>query len=397
VAEGLKAFPRPLGERVGVRERATIELLRQKREGALHINFSSMEVKGMITRREFLKGAMGAATLVGLGSGISQAAPAMESKIVKPERGCFLGFYRTYSMNRGNSPAERVQVYTQYYQEKLGFNPRILMLYEGAELERYPLRESEVLAKKGIVPLIYLKTWGVRKPDNVRVTSMEDVARLPQFKYSVDDIVSGSVDGLLEARARDAAESGRKNGGFFVTTMQEVNNRYWDYYAHPKFKQAWQRMWTKFEEAGANKWVTWVWLVASPYAAPSAHTDPEPLYPGDQYVDWIGMSAHNRLNTGPIAQSQHLSFSDMVNPFADYLKRLHPEKPLMQAEFGKVNMRDQAKYLEDAYRVVKSRGDIHAAIYLDSKAMTNDDWDLNNDSLRMLREVLKDDYWIKAK
>jgi hypothetical protein len=376
-----------------VRERATIELLRQKGEGALHINVRSMEVKGMLTRREFLKGTMGAATLVGLGSGISQAAPAMESKIIKPERGCFLGFYRTYSMNRGNSPAERVQVYTQYYQEKLGFNPRILMLYEGAELERYPLRESEVLAKKGIVPLIYLKTWGVRKPDNVRVTSMEDVARLPQFKYSVDDIVNGSVDGLLEARAKDAADSGRKNGGFFITTMQEVNCKVWDYYAHPRFREAWQRMWNKFEEAGANKWATWVWLVVAPKSAPSASTDPEPFYPGDKYVDWIGISAHNKVDP----HVKHLSFSDMVNPFADYLKKLHPEKPLMQAEIGAVNWSTQAKYLRDAYSVIKSRGDIKAAVYLDATSTnTGDNWDLRDDTFPVLQQVLKDDYWIKA-
>jgi hypothetical protein len=88
----------------------------------------------------------------------------------------------------------------------------------------------------------------------------------------------------------------------------------------------------------------------------------------------------------------------MVNPFADYLKKLHPEKPLMQAEFGAVNWSTQAKYLQDAYSVIKSRGDISAAIYLDTKSdFTGDTWYLRPDTLRVQQQVLKDDYWIKAK
>ena len=69
----------------------------------------------------------------------------------------------------------------------------------------------------------------------------------------------------------------------------------------------------------------------------------------------------------------------------------------MQAEFGKVNFSDQAKYVQEAYSVIKSRGDTHACIYLDTRSHTNDDWYLRPDTLSVLREVLKDDYWIKAK
>jgi hypothetical protein len=387
---------------VRVESPRTAGKLRCQSGDALHINFSSMEVRGMLTRREFLKGTMGAATLVGLGSGISQAAPATESKIVKPERGCYLGFLRTFQFDPGKTGWEKIDYHVQYYKKLLGFNPKILAYYNTGDIEWGLPPSTRVLAENGIVPFVYMLTWGWRglKEGAAKgmLRSIEDVEKFPRYKYSVDDIVTGKADGYLKTYAKQAEEYGRRHGGFFITTMQEVNNRYWDYHAHPKFREAWQRMWNKFEEAGANEWATWVWLVASPYAAPSAHTDPEPFYPGDQYVDWIGMSAHNRLNTGPIPQSQHLSFSDMVNRFADYLKKLHPDKPLMQAEFGKVNFSDQAKYLQEAYSVIKSRGDIHAAIYLDVKSPhSGDNWELRPDTTPVLQQVLKDDYWIKAK
>jgi len=59
-----------------------------------------------------------------------------------------------------------------------------------------------------------------------------------------------------------------------------------------------------------------------------------------------------------------------------------------------VNFSDQAKYVQEAYSVIKSRGDTHACIYLDTRSHTNDDWYLRPDTLSVLREVLKDDYWM---
>jgi beta-mannanase len=73
------------------------------------------------------------------------------------------------------------------------------------------------------------------------------------------------------------------------------------WHSDPKtFKKAWQHIWEKFEEAGANRYATWVWSPDAPdIGAPTNYRlseNPEWYYPGDDYVDWIGWSAYARAS-----------------------------------------------------------------------------------------------------
>ncbi len=70
----------------------------------------------------------------------------------------------------------------------------------------------------------------------------------------------------------------------------------------------------------------------------------------------------------------------------------------MQAEFGTTIGRDQPKWLIEAFQTIKSKPGIKAAIYWDNAAIElGDDHTLSDESLKTLKEILKDPYWIMAK
>lgn len=52
-------------------------------------------------------------------------------------------------------------------------------------------------------------------------------------------------------------------------------------------------MWQVYEDSGANEYATWVWEIYADTSSTRADS-PSRYYPGDRYVDWIGLSAYSR-------------------------------------------------------------------------------------------------------
>jgi hypothetical protein len=72
----------------------------------------------------------------------------------------------------------------------------------------------------------------------------------------------------------------------------------------------------------------------------------------------------------------------------------HPEKPLMQAEFGRTKTKRQPKWIRRAYETIKSWPGMKAAIYWDSTNYSlGDDHTLSKESTKVLKEVLEDPYF----
>jgi len=73
------------------------------------------------------------------------------------------------------------------------------------------------------------------------------------------------------------------------------------------FRMAWQHIWNIFQDAGANKYVIWAWTpsrtntltVDSHSGFTAGDTGLIEDYPGDAYVDWMGMSAYQFRPTEP--------------------------------------------------------------------------------------------------
>ncbi len=184
----------------------------------------------------------------------------------------------------------------------------------------------------GQMPFI---TWESRP-----IAAANDVVDEPD--YSLSKIIGGSFDDYLHRYAHAIATTGLPVA---IRLDQEMNATWYPWAetdgtgasingnAPGQFVQMWQHVHDIFEQEGANADVIWVWspnrvdnLTASHQTA--AYT--ASLYPGDGYVDWVGMSGYLRP---PYAAGQQFTFDETFGRTLAQLRGL-TTKPILLSEVG---------------------------------------------------------------
>lgn len=112
--------------------------------------------------------------------------------------------------------------------------------------------------------------------------------------------------------------NGRWNGG------AEVGPR--------RFRQAYRHIVRVIERAGADD-ITWAWHVNGDSSPAKAWNQPEQYYPGDDWVDWVGLSAYGAL-TPQDQRRDWVSFRRNLDELVPRLATIAPGKPIMVFEFG---------------------------------------------------------------
>ena len=124
-----------------------------------------------------------------------------------------------------------------------------------------------------------------------------------------------------------------------------------------EFKKAWQYVYHKFQELRVQN-VIWVWNPWKDIAV-------ESYYPGDDYVDWIGVTL---LNYGELnSDSKWHEFESLYNPFHEKFKKLS-YKPVMIAEMGTLNMKGNKKtWFKNAFKAIDSKyKEINGVVFFNS-------------------------------
>jgi hypothetical protein len=106
------------------------------------------------------------------------------------------------------------------------------------------------------------------------------------------------------------------------------------------FIGAWQHIRTLFRNAGATN-VSFLWN-ASHYTADGNADDPHGFYPGNDYVDWIGVDTYQRNTTATFDGDFGLFYTD----FSD---SQYGNKPLMVGENGSQNFVQNSSELQWTY------------------------------------------------
>jgi hypothetical protein len=281
--------------------------------------------------------------------------PLKGHKVQPPANGCLIGF------GESKAPIEAFRK----YKPLVGKDPYLFVLQSIMTTRQMVSESMEVPG----VPVVQLGLL------------------YPQCK----DIISGKNDSYLKKFAQDSTEYGKQHGGFFMSPMWDLNQVSkvnWPWAGQPtEFKKSWRHIWQIFEDQGANEYATWV----PEYLAAKGH----PLhgyYPGDQYIDWIGLSIYNREKYGD------QSLDDRIREPYNYFRSMYPDKPIMLEELGATNNYKQAIWLQDAYKTIKNLTGIKATICWNVvDYQERDDDTLNEQSFETLKEILKDPYWIMAK
>ena len=347
------------------------------------------KVPTSLDRRTFLRAGIGIAIASCLGFTQGCAAPAVAPyptagkagrKITPPEDGCLVGFYREGSFKDQMPVTETIE----HYLKALDAKPFVLAVW--SLLDRgFPAAEAMKMKKAGITPYINI------------APALEGRVHL-NLNATPADIVHGRVDRNIRRLALDALDFGRQYGSFFFTTLVEFNAKWWLWSRTPDTVAAYRYIWQMFEEQGMNQYATWVWEAFCPEKYQMFVIDPEPFYPGDRYVDWVGINVFANLKN-PAIQPDTQFMEIMTNTYKQMLRN-HPGKPIMVSEFGRTPGDKQRSWLTDAYARIKTDfSQLKAAIYYDNitKIYGGQDHTLDQKSLNTLKEIFKDPYWIMAK
>jgi hypothetical protein len=242
--------------------------------------------------------------------------------------------------------------------------------------QRFPRKEVESIYRTGSLPVITWEPW-LTDFDEKEFPGLRP--RETRDQSGLKDIANGLYDTYIRAWAREAA---RQDRPIFLRLGHEMN----DPYRYPwgpqnnkpeDFIAMWRHVHRIFiDEKAVN--VLWIW---SPH---TAHGYFEYYFPGEAYVDWVGVGA---LNYGKVAAwSDWWSFKDIFGQHYDTLALF--EKPIMLTEFGCLAVggdrsawyADALLHLDQRYPMVRSVLFFH---YSDDRTTTMEslNWYVRHDSL----------------
>jgi hypothetical protein len=185
-------------------------------------------------------------------------------------------------------------------------------------------------------------TWESRPIDAPNSQIEEPDYSLPAILGDPATGTPGAYDDYIRQYARDIVSTGLPLAIRFDHEMNGVwypwaednghggslnGNRAGDY------AKTWQYVHDIFQEEGANELVIWVWAPNIINNLPSTHKSVEylqSLYPGDEYVDWVGLSGYLRPAYKP---ENNFTFDYTFGSTLEQLRQI-TDKPIILAEVG---------------------------------------------------------------
>ncbi len=220
----------------------------------------------------------------------------------------------------------------------------------------FPTAQAQAIAARGATPVVTLEPW-------------DPTAGVDQPAYALDTITNGAHDALLTAWASEAKAWGKPlwlrfghemNGNWYPWAEGVNGNQAGDYVA------AYRHVWSVFAGAGATN-VRWVW---NPNVVYPGSTGLGGLYPGDAYVDWVGIDGYN------FGTSQ--SWSTWQSPTTVFdatfkAVRALTNKPIVIAETGSTEVGgSKARWIQDFFALLKANTDVKAFLWFNLNKET--DW-----------------------
>lgn len=228
-----------------------------------------------------------------------------------------------------------------------GKRPRLITTFHGWAYEGFPAVAVEAAADAGAIPVLTWNPWDYTKG-------------VDQPTYSLRRIIRGRFDPYIRRFARQARAWGRP---LFLRFAAEMNGDWlpWSEGVNGnrrgQYVKAWRHVHRIFTSVGAPN-VAWVW---SPNVIYAGSTPLARLYPGDRYVDWLGIDGYNWGTVRP--STTWRSFRQVFRPTLTSLRRLS-RKPIMLAEVGSTELGgNKARWITYFFRGLERNRDIVAFVW----------------------------------
>lgn len=204
------------------------------------------------------------------------------------------------------------------YGRKVRRPPRLVMSYKTWDNPLFEPRELNGIWRRGAVPMITWEPWG----------------------HSLRRIAGGRYDRYVRASARAAVRWKRP---VFLRFAHEMNGDWYPWGTPTSartYKRAWRHLVKVFRSEGARN-VLWAWV---PYVNPHWSLPFAGRFPGDRWVDWVGLDG---INWGG---SVWRSFGQLFHSSYRTLLKIS-SRPVVLAEVGCGEAGgDKARWVSDALR-----------------------------------------------
>jgi len=212
------------------------------------------------------------------------------------------------------------------------------------------ISDFETLAQKEIVWAYFSDNWmhGIRFPSEA-ASRIRNAGKLPfirmmprsQFEeyvhestFTLSHIINGDFDANLTQWARDAKVFGSP---LLIEFGTEMNGEWFSWNAlyngkengGSTFQNAYRHIIDIFKEVGADN-VTWFFHINAYSYPQSAWNSMENYYPGDDYIDWLGVSIYGALET----KEPYQEFQEILDDVYPTLVTLSANKPIAVLEFA---------------------------------------------------------------
>ena len=249
----------------------------------------------------------------------------------------------------------------------VGTPPSVVMWYQDwahAGVREFDPKKMDAVVSRGAVPMVTWEPWdhtkGVHQP-----------------RYTLESINRAKHDAYIRKWARDAATWGKP---FYLRFAHEMNGD-WNSWSPgvngntaSQYIAAWKRVVNIFRQERATN-VRWVW---SPNVEYNGSMPFKRVYPGDSYVDWVGIDGYNWGTSNP--DSTWTRLGTIFGPSYDKLAAM-TNKPMMIAETASTELGgDKVTWIRQAFlNDVPSRlPRIRAVIWFHENKET--DWRVNSSS-----------------
>lgn len=317
------------------------------------------------------------------------------TQITVPERGAYTGAYIDFGATEDTVTLEQIDE----FEKSVGKHQAIVASSSYWGEQTFPLRNLQIITRHHSIPLVFWSPWD--KPYE------QD---RPPDQFSLNAILAGKWDAYIDKWADSARAFGQP---FFVAWGLEMNGTWfpWSawYYGEKNteaghkvgaklYRETYRYVVDRVRARGAKN-IFWVFQVNNQSVPKEPWNAMRDYYPGDDYVDWLGMSAYGMQFPHSDWITPEAAFQDAYNE----LCALSPAKPVMMAEWGIGEFPDdghKANWITEAMHLMERMPRLKAAVFWHER-WENGDGSYSNlratssvDALAAYRQGVSNPYWL---
>ena len=326
---------------------------------------------------------------------------ARSQKLLPPENGVYHGAFPDMGPTEDVVTIERINDF-----EKLTGKDAAWVYFSDNWFDgiHFPWDETEAIREAGSIPFIRMmprSDWTEGKLDTL---------------YTLQNIIDGKFDLDIRQYARDVKGFGTPvliefgtevNGNWFPWSGAYngggETNGYGDPYVPDgpeRFRDAYRHIIDMFRDERVNN-VTWFFHVDANAEPQESWNTMKSYYPGDDYIDWIGISVYGAQEPG----DEWVEFSDVLDGAIMEVSHISLNKPLAILEFGVIdgqNPGSKSEWIKNALNYITSDKypRIKAISYWHSKwdngngSISNMRLDSSPEAIETYREIISSDFFI---